>query len=1106
LDIDDWLGSIGLEQYRQAFRDNAIDFSVLPDLTDQDLEKLGVLLGHRRKLLRAIAGFEAIEKSAPAVAVAAIAAPHAMDTARRRQLTIMFCDLVGSTPLSTRLDPEDMREIVGAYHRCCADLITGAAGFVARYMGDGILAYFGYPQAHEHDAERAVRTGLALVEAVPKLKTAAGVPLQVRVGIATGLVVVGDLVGEGDAQEQGVVGETPNLAARLQSLAEPGAVVISSSTRRLTGGLFDYRDLGTVALKGFAESVQAWQALGASAAESRFEALRARTTPLVNRVEEIDLLLRRWEQAKGGEGSVVLLSGEPGIGKSRIAETILERLSGEPHTRLRQICSPHHQDTALYPSITQLERAAGFRRDDTDEQRLTKLEALLALAANDLGEAVPLLAGLLSVSTASRYPAPDLTPQKRREKTLRALLAQVEGLAARQPLLLAVEDAHWADPTSLELIELIIDQASSLPLLAIITFRPEFVPPWVGRPQVTLISLNRLPRRLRAEMIAHVIGGKVLPQEIADQITDRTDGVPLFIEELTKAVVESGLLVETGDRYLATGPITPLAIPTSLQASLLARLDHLAPTSDVAQIAAALGRQFSHELISAVAAIPRQQLDDDLMQLVNAGLIFRRGTPPDAEYTFKHALVQDTAYGTLLRGRRRQIHARIAITLEDQFPDIVVAQPALLAQHCAEAGLVEKAVVYWLKAGRQSSARSATTEAAAQLRKGLDALDGLPDGAERRQLELDLQLALGWSLMATKGFSAPEVDETFARARALSEQTDRPEYLWRLLLGQWVFHSVRGEHKLALSLAEQVEKIGEAQNDVKAQWRGHRANGRTRLYLGDFVAARALLERCHGLADPAHRIYALVLADLAWTLAFLGYIDQARSRLNEALSEARGLRHAQTLADVLVMASAVELITGSPEVERHAEELLILSTEYGLPFYLGWATMLRGMSLTSLGQGQKGLSLITGGMAGIRATGAVTGTPTLLVESARAYARVGQPVDGLSCLAEAAQIIDATGERCYEAELHRCRGDLLNAIGNPSAAERSYHQALTAAKLQSAKLPELQASISLARLWCKQQRRGDARDLLTPIYGWFTEGFDAVDLKEAKALLEELHA
>jgi tetratricopeptide (TPR) repeat protein len=1002
-------------------------------------------------------------------------------------------------------------------------------GFVARYIGDGVLAYFGYPHAHEHDAERAVRAGLELVEEVPKLKTAAGVPMQVRVGIATGLVVVGDLIGGGSVQEHEVVGETPNLAARLQALAEPGTVVISSSTRRLTGGLFDYSDLGTVVLKGFAEMIPTWQVLGASTAESRFEALRTRTTPLVGRGEEIDLLLRRWEQVKGGEGSVVLLSGEPGIGKSRIAETVLERLSGEPHTRLRLFCSPHHQDTALYPNIAQLERAAGIRRDDTDEQRLNKLEAVLALAANDLGEAVHLLAGLLSIPVGDRYPALDLTPQKRKEKTLRALVAQVEGLAARQPMLLVVEDAHWADPTSLELFELIVERAPSLPLLAIVTFRPEFVPPWVGGPQVALISLNRLPRRLRAEMIAHLTGGKVLPQEIADQIVDRTDGVPLFIEELTKAVVESGVLVEAGDRYVATGPVTPLAIPTSLQESLLARLDRLAPTNGVAQIAAALGRQFSHELISAVAAMPRQQLDDALGQLVNAELIFRRGTPPDAEYTFKHALVQDTAYGTLLRSRRQQIHARIAATLEEQFLDLVVAQPALLARHCTEAGLAEKAVIYWLKAGQQSLARSATTEAVAQLRKGLDALDGLPDGPGRQQLELDLQLALGYVLIAAKGNSAPEVGETYARARVLAEQNDRPEHLGRAFFGQWVFRESRGEHKLALALAEQMEKIGEARNDVTAQWVGRWASGRTCLHLGDFVAARALLERC--LADPACRwmviparfqnyrsgevafVHAMLPASLAMTLAYLGYIDQARSRLNEALLEARQLRHAHALAgqlrhahalaEVLSIASSVDLITGSPEV--HAEELLALSTEHGFPVFLASATACRGASLTALGQGQEGLSLIKRGIAGIRATGAVLGTSGLLMMLARAYGGSGQPVDGLNCLDEAARIIETTGERYVEAPLHLVRGELLNATGDPSAAERSYHQAIAVAKLQSAKLLELRASISLARLWYQQDRRGEARDLLAPIYGWFTEGFDTLYLKEAKALLDELH-
>jgi len=767
MDLGGWLRNLGLEQYEAAFRENAIDDTVLPSLTAEDLKDLGVgIVGHRRKLLDAIAALRTdanANKVPPDVPPAIDRSPK--DTAERRQLTVMFCDLVGSTALSARLDPEDLRGIIGAYHRCCSELVERNGGFVAKYMGDGVLAYFGYPQAHEHDAERAVQAGLALVEAVPKLKTAAVVPLQVRVGIATGLVVVGDLIGAGAAQEQAVVGETPNLAARLQALAEPGAVVIASSTRRLNGRLFEYRDLGTVALKGFAENVPAWQVLGAGATESRFEALHATNTPLIGRDEEIDLLMRRWEQAKRGDGCVVLISGEPGIGKSRIAQTVLERLSGEPHTPLRLFCSPHHQDSALYPTITQLERAAGFRREDTAEQRLDKLEALLRQATNDLGEAQPLLAALLSIPAGDRYPPLDLSPQKQKEKTLKALLAQVEGLAARQPVLMVVEDAHWSDPTTRQSLDLTIDRLPYLPVLVIITFRPEFTPPWVGRPQVTLLSLNRLPPRRGAEMIARLTGGKALPKEIVDQIIDRTDGVPLFLEELTKAVVESSILTDTGDCSAVTGPVALLAIPTSLQASLLARLDRLAPTREVAQIAAALGRQFSHELISAVAPMPQQQLDDALAQLVSAELIFRRGTPPDAEYSFKHTLVQDAAYGTLLRSRRQQLHARIAATLEGQFPEIVETQPELLARHCAEAGLVGKAVGYWLKAGQQANARGALTEAVAQLGKGLALLSGAPDGAARQEQELDLQIALGHALVATKGYAAPEAGEAFARAR-----------------------------------------------------------------------------------------------------------------------------------------------------------------------------------------------------------------------------------------------------------------------------------------------------------------------------------------------------
>jgi class 3 adenylate cyclase/tetratricopeptide (TPR) repeat protein len=1027
---------------------------------------------------------------------------------------VLFCDLVGSTALSARLDPEDLRSIIGTYHRCCADVISRAGGFVAKYMGDGVLAYFGYPQAHEEDAERAVRAGLALVGAIPKLDGHGGAALQVRIGIATGLAVVGDLLGEGAAQEQAVVGETPNLAARLQALAEPGAVVISASTRQLTGGLFEYRNLGTVSLKGFGDSVPAWEVTGLGATESRFEALRATTTPLVGRDEEIELLIRRWEQAKAGDGQVVLICGEPGIGKSRIVQTILERIAAEPHTRMRYFCSPHHQDSAFYPSIAQLERAAGFRREDTDAERLEKLEAVLAQGTNDLSEAVPLLADLLSIPTGDRYPPLNLTPQKRKEKTLQAQLAQVEGLAARQPVVMAFEDIHWSDPTTREGLDLTINRLPTLRVLLILTFRPEFVAPWVGRPQVTLLSLNRLPPRQRAKMIAHVTGGKQLPKEIVDQIIGRTDGVPLFVEELTKAVIESGVLADAGDHFTVIGPVAPLAIPTSLHASLLARLDRLAPVREVAQIGAALGRSFSHELISAVAEMSQQRLTEALDQLASAELIFRRGSPPEAEYTFKHALVQDAAYGTLLRSRRQQLHGRIATTLESRFPEIVAAHPELMAQHCAEAGLNEKAVGYQLKAGQQAVARWAMTEAVSQLQKGLAFLDSLPDGDQRRQQELDLRMALGRALFAAKGYAAPAAGETFARARELAEQLGRSNYLAPLLYSQWLFQ-IQSEVRLALPFAERVEQIGEAKHDVGLLSLGHLVHGICRVNLGEFIAARALFERCHRLDDPVHRtVYAeitmadphhLMLKYLGKTLTFVGYIDQGRARLNQALKDARQHGHLYTLALVLGYDAWIESATRSPhEIQRHAEEAVALATEHDFPLMLAHGIVSRGWALTALGQAHEGLALITKGLSMNRAIGAVAFTPSMLTGVAEAYGRLGQPVEGLNCLAEATQIIEATDERRDEAELHRVRGDLLLATGDQAAAEQSYRQALAVAQRQSAKLFELRAAISLAGLWRDQGKRAEARDLLAPVYGWFTEGFDTRVLKDAKALLDEL--
>jgi predicted ATPase len=847
--------------------------------------------------------------------------------------------------------------------------------------------------------------------------------------------------------------------------------------------------------------------------ESRFEALRTATTPLVGRDEEVDLLLRRWEQAKRGDGCVVLISGEPGIGKSRIAQTIVERLSGEPHTRLRYFCSPHHQDSALYPSIAQLERAAGFRREDTAQQRLAKLEAVLAQGTNDLSEAVPLLADLLSVPTGDRYPPLDLTPQKRKEKTLHALLAQLEGLAARQPVLMVWEDLHWSDPSTRESLDLVIDRVSTLHVLMILTFRPEFTPPWIGRPHVTMLTLNRLPRRQGAEIIAYVTGGKALPKEIALQIIDRTDGVPLFIEELTKTVVESGIVTEAGDHYAMAGPMTPVAIPTSLHASLLARLDRLAPTREVAQIGAALGRSFSHELISAVAGMPQHELDEALDQLASAELIFRRGVPPDAEYTFKHALVQDAAYSTLLRSRRQQLHGRIATTLEAQFPEVVTAQPTLMAHHCTEAGLSEKAVDNWLKAGQQAVARSAVTEAVSRLQKGLDLLATVPEGDWRRQRELDLLLVLRPALMASRGYSAPDVGETIARARALAEQLDRSDDVVPLLHAQWAYHLIRGELRLALPLAEQMEQIGQVQNDIDALFLGRSKKATTRWLLGQLVAAHTLLEQCQ-LSDPAHRTAYAVLTGtdqhvmlpvyLASALTLLGFLDQARARMSEALSEARRLGHAHTLAQVLNR--ACEELSSPHEAQRYAEEAVALSIEHGFPHWLAFGNANLGWALTLLGQTQEGVSLMTKGLSMLRAIGSVLETLLILKWLADAHARLGQPIEGLDRVTEAAQIIESTDVRIWEADVYRVRGDLLNAAGDRAGAEQSYRQALAIAQRQSAKLFELRAATSFARLWRDQGKRDEARDLLAPVYGWFTEGFETLDLKEAKALLDELAA
>jgi class 3 adenylate cyclase/predicted ATPase len=1019
----------------------------------------------------------------------------------------------GSTALSTQFDPEDLRELINAYHHAVAETVTRFDGFVAKYMGDGVLIYFGYPRAHEDDAERSVRAGLATIEAVSKLS--GRVTLRVRIGIATGLAVVGDLIGEGAAQERGVVGETPNLAARLQALATPNTLVIAGATRRQIGRLFDLEDLGPQQLAGFAEPQHAWRALGESGAVSRFEALRSGTTPLVGRDEEVELLSRRWQQARSGEGRVVLISGEPGIGKSRMTAALSEHIGSEPHTRLRYFCSPHHQDSAFHPVIGQIERAAGFARDDGPEAKLDKLATLLAPAA-EAGD-ISLLVELLSLPGGEHFPPVNLTAQRKKERTLAALQRQLEGLARTQPVLMIFEDLHWIDPTSREFLDLVLARIEHLPVLLIATFRPEFQPPWTGRPYVTAISLNRLGRSHGIAMIERLAGNAATlsPATIAE-IVERTDGVPLFVEEMVKAMLESG--AERGQEFAGSVPSVGLGVPATLQASLMARLDRLGTAAKgVAQIGAAIGREFSYELVVAVADLPDETLPRALQRLVDAGLIFQRGTPPAAEYLFKHALVQDTAYGTLLRRTRQQLHARIADALAAHSPETMESQPELFAQHYAAAGLIEQSVAFWKKAGQRSSARSATAEAAAQLQKGLDQLALLPVTPERQRQELEFRSALGAVLMLVKGYAAPETGHAYARARELWEQLGSPSEFLHVPYGQFFYHVNRCEFDLAQSLAADLLRLSLQHNDTAGLVLGHTCSGRALMPTGRFASSRSHLEDALAVYDPvAHRLLAHQVGIhpevtsqllLGIVLFCLGFPDQALAWNSAAVAGARRLGHLPSLALSLGFGTILlSLLGDDAALEDRVSELVVITTEQGLTLYRAVGTILSGWLKVKNGDVTEGISLLRGGTTAYRAIGQEAWTPYFIALLATALEMIGQIEEALSQLDDALRIVEKTGERWFVAELHRHKGQLRERQGHSEPAEELYRKALSIAEEQEARLWELRAAMSLARLLRDQGRRAEARDLLAPVYGWFAEGFSTPDLKEAKALLNELTA
>jgi DNA-binding SARP family transcriptional activator len=1036
---------------------------------------------------------------------------------QRRQLTIMASELTGLA-CAAQSDAEDSPETAETCYRRCAQIVKQHHGFVARSAGDGLLAYFGYPEAHEQDAENAARAALALHACAGELSAELGIALQPCTGISTGTVMIRQEPATGERAD---LGEALTLSGRLQALAKPGQILVANSTRRLLGSLFDYVDLGQVTLKGLPIAVEIAQLLGESDIVSRFEAHHpAKLPPLVGRGEEVELLLRRWRKATDGEGSVVLLVGEPGIGKSRLAQTLQEHLGSETPAIQRLFCSPHRQDSPLYPFINQLERAAQFRRGDSNEQRLAKLEQALT-EAGDRNHARSLFAHLLSIPTGDRDPSLTLTPQQRKEKTLEALATHVERLATSRPLLLIVEDLHWADPTSLELIDLIVERAPRRRILVLLTSRPEFVSPWADRDQTMELALGRLTPRHCAAIIAGVVEGPALPEAVTKEIIRRADGVPLFVEELTKSVVESGVLAEA---YAADMPIRPmLEIPMTLQASLLARLDRLASAREVVQIGAALGRHFSYQLISAVALIPQQRLSEALTNLVEAGLIWRRGSPPDAEYTFKHALIQDAAFGTLRKEARRVLHARIADTLETHFAQIAATQPELLAHHYTEAGLNEKAASQWGKAGQLSLTRSALKEAAVQLTRALGLIETLPATSAWRREQIKLQIALANALMHTKGYAAPETKQALQRARLLVEQAEvlgeppeDPLLLLSVLHGFWVASHVGFDGDAVRGLAADFMAIAERQRTAFPLVLAHRVMGTSLLFLGDIAGGRIQLDRAMSLYDPVeHRPLATrfgqeagvaILSNRPLALWLLGYPDQAQKDAGDALTYARDLGQTATFLYALTRIAWIEQVIGNyAAAEAQTQELMAIAHDMEGSYWTAAGTMLQGCLFALTGKGVPAIDMITSGIKASRLTGSnLLRMPWYLSCLVRAHVALGQRDDARRCLSEALAAMATTQESWQEAELHRIAGDLASMSCEPKAAQAHYERALVVAREQKAKAWELRAAMGLARLWRDQGKPKKASGILAPVYHWFSEGFDTPDLREAERLMAEL--
>ncbi len=1136
--IAEWLDDAGFGKYADAFKSHDIGFDILDALTEDHLKEIGLSLGDRLRLLRVIGRKDEKNKQTVLAAPAATPVPtpssedisrsdNRQSDAERRPLTVMFCDLADSTALSTKLDPEDLQDVIRAYQDASTECVRNYEGFVAKYMGDGILVYFGYPKALERNGERAVHSALEIVEAMTSLNQTLGkdkgIEIAVRVGISTGTVMVGEVVGKGMAQERTVIGEAPNMAARLQGLAGRNGIVVGSLTKEISGDLFTYEDMGIHQLKGISEPAQAWSVTGVREDSEKASAddHDAITRPaLVGRDEEIGLLGRAWQSTKGeGRGQVVTLSGEAGIGKSSLIDGLKGQVRTDGWPFLTMRCSPYHTNSALYPVVEHFKRLARWQPDDSEAIRFDKIERMLDRYIQPNSETVPLMAAFLSVPVPEdRYPPPTLSPQQQKQQTQDVIVGITMEVAERGAFLHMWEDLHWADPSTLELIGLLIDQAPTAGLMMVLTSRPEFAPPWPMRSHITPITLNRLERTHAAALVARLVGEKPLPNEVVDHIITKTDGVPLYVEELTKTILGSDILRDSGNRFELTGPLASLAIPDTLQESLMARLDRLPNVREIAQLGSVLGREFAYEMISGLSTSGDSILQDSLGQLVEAELLYQRGRPPQAKYIFKHALVQDAAYASLLRRTRQHHHQHVAELLEAKFPDIVENQPELIARHYFEAGLNHRAIDYLQKAGERSLFRSANEEAIAHLGKGLEIISGMPESPELDQRELNMLLMSVAALVAVRGYAAPEVEVAHRRALELCRKLGDIDKEFSVMLGQILYHFLQSEMLLAREVAEQaVSLAGNCQNtgfDLAAQ----RPLGLVACFQGELEYSVTCFDKVvagydidiHGVS-AFHRsgsdFGVAALATSGFALLPLGYADQAMHRTEEGMALSYKLDHPVSVVYATWVASLVLRERG--ESEAALEQIAACSAiaeDKGFPQYIAWVTSMRGGVLLDQGNVVEAIEESRRGIDLNLAIGTRLFSPYWYSILAEALGRNGQLDEGMTLLEEAFDHVGCTGEHWGESALYRVKGKLLLAGDNVDQVQAAacFAKAMEIAQLQKARTWELRAAADLARLWQEQGEKEKALKLLSPVYGWFTEGFETADLKNAKALMHEL--